>query len=197
MVTDGLHKVVHQLIPKTSKPEPSILINLGCENWEPKPGFGDCEDFNPAEKLYTNYNVDMFTGRPVSNLIIHNLNHEPWPFETRYADVMLAIDVIEHLENPWLFLRECKRILKPGGVLILTTPNILSPITMTLWPYFNWFGPLEWDKSEHVNPMPVYEFRCISNNLQFPIVKEFYHPPEGMILIGFVFRKLEDEEVKL
>lgn len=38
-------------------------------------------------------------------------------------DVVIAAEVIEHLENPRQVAREWFRILKPGGVLVLSTPN--------------------------------------------------------------------------
>ena len=41
-------------------------------------------------------------------------------------DVVAAVDVIEHLEDPVAFIRECRRVLKPGGVLYLMTPDIES-----------------------------------------------------------------------
>jgi len=192
VVTEGLHRVVHKLIPP--KKEKGILINLGCENWMPAPGFEDCEDFNPDEKNYEIINVDLFPGRPVPNLIIHNLNNLPWPFNDRYADVILSVELIEHLENPWDHFRECRRILKPNGVLILTTPNILAPATMKLWPYFNWFGPEEWEKGEHINPMPIFEFRHIAKKLNFPIVRELYHPPESLINLVLVFKKPQNQD---
>jgi len=40
------------------------------------------------------------------------------PFE-----VVLAGEIIEHLENPGLFLRACRPLIAPGGVLIITTIN--------------------------------------------------------------------------
>lgn len=41
-------------------------------------------------------------------------------------DVIFAGDLIEHLSNPGLFLERCKNLLKPGGSLILTTPNCFN-----------------------------------------------------------------------
>lgn len=46
------------------------------------------------------------------------------PFPDKCFDVILLVEVIEHLENPRHFFREVKRLLKKRGVLILTTPNI-------------------------------------------------------------------------
>ena len=49
------------------------------------------------------------------------------PIKSNSADTIIASEVIEHLTNPFLFLSECKRIIKPEvGTIILTTPNALS-----------------------------------------------------------------------
>ena len=45
------------------------------------------------------------------------------PFEDGYADVVIARHVIEHVVDTVGFLTECGRILKPGGTLLLATPN--------------------------------------------------------------------------
>jgi SAM-dependent methyltransferase len=41
-------------------------------------------------------------------------------------DLVLSVEGIEHLENPHAFLRDIHRVLRPGGLLVLTTPNTLS-----------------------------------------------------------------------
>ena len=41
-------------------------------------------------------------------------------------DAMISIEGIEHLENPSLFVRECARVVKPGGLVFLSTPNVDS-----------------------------------------------------------------------
>ncbi|HXZ19212.1 MAG TPA: glycosyltransferase, partial [Candidatus Acidoferrales bacterium] len=48
------------------------------------------------------------------------------PFPSGRFDWVLAIEVIEHLPRPDLFLREIHRVLRPGGRLLLTTPNRLQ-----------------------------------------------------------------------
>lgn len=50
---------------------------------------------------------------------------DPFPFVDRAFDVVVSLEGIEHFENQTAFLRECARVLRPGGRLLLTTPNIL------------------------------------------------------------------------
>jgi len=54
-----------------------------------------------------------------------NLN-ESLPWKEQSFDAVFSTEGIEHLENHFSFLREMCRILKPGGILLLTTPNITA-----------------------------------------------------------------------
>jgi 2-polyprenyl-3-methyl-5-hydroxy-6-metoxy-1,4-benzoquinol methylase len=51
---------------------------------------------------------------------------EGLPFPDESFDCAVCIEAIEHLRDRYAFLAECARVLKPGGTLVLTTPNILN-----------------------------------------------------------------------
>ena len=46
-------------------------------------------------------------------------------FPSGWFDVVVAFEIIEHLENPEAFVAELRRVLPPAGVLLLSTPNRL------------------------------------------------------------------------
>jgi SAM-dependent methyltransferase len=48
------------------------------------------------------------------------------PFRDGAFDVVLSMEGIEHFEHQAGFVRECARVLRPGGWLLLTTPNVLT-----------------------------------------------------------------------
>lgn len=54
-----------------------------------------------------------------------NIENYHFPYQDNFFDVVLFCEVIEHLaSDPLNALLEIKRILKPNGILILTTPNV-------------------------------------------------------------------------
>lgn len=53
-----------------------------------------------------------------------------WPFEDQCADIVLARYVLEHVEQPEVFLAETVRVLRPGGRFLFLTPNRLHPAAL-------------------------------------------------------------------
>jgi 2-polyprenyl-3-methyl-5-hydroxy-6-metoxy-1,4-benzoquinol methylase len=48
------------------------------------------------------------------------------PFDANSFDLVLHSDTLEHVENPVHALAECRRVLRPGGILALTVPTIVG-----------------------------------------------------------------------
>lgn len=79
------------------------------------------------------------------------------PFKKSYFDKVVSIEVIEHLEKSSNFIQELNRILKSGGELIITTPNIhniKSKIQFFFKSEFHWFQEKEFGRkgSGHIHP---------------------------------------------
>jgi SAM-dependent methyltransferase len=50
-----------------------------------------------------------------------------WPHDDGMYDLVIACEILEHLPNdPMALFAEANRVLKPGGQILLTTPNIAS-----------------------------------------------------------------------
>lgn len=100
------------------------------------------------------------------------------PYKDQNFDCVTCVEGIEHLENPHLLIREIGRVLKPGGSVLITTPNIMnikSRLYFLLRSYFNNFRyfPQPSNQREllglHVNPIPFGELRYILNRYGFRI----------------------------
>lgn len=52
--------------------------------------------------------------------------NQPLPFRDQVFNVVTALDIIEHIVETHLFVRELYRVIAPGGYLILDTPNLAS-----------------------------------------------------------------------
>ncbi len=67
---------------------------------------------------------------PSVSLNIVNLNSTNWVDKLNASvDAILAVEIIEHLENPSTFLKQCTAALRPNGDMFLTTPNLVSIAT--------------------------------------------------------------------
>ena len=55
------------------------------------------------------------------------------PFTTVSFDAVVAASVLEYVRSPADVLRECARVLRPGGVMLCTVPNLAHPMRWLEW----------------------------------------------------------------
>lgn len=88
-------------------------------------------------------------------------------------DLVLGIEVIEHVENPWEYLRSLKRLTKYRGWIIVSTPNITSWYSRVQFFFFGRFHQFgDGDRHYgHINPIAADELRYIVEKCNMKIVK--------------------------
>lgn len=70
--------------------------------------------------------LSLSRGRGLKRLCQINMSDFSLPFKSSSFDLVLALDVIEHIEDDVRALAECQRILKKGGLLVVTVPAFLA-----------------------------------------------------------------------
>jgi SAM-dependent methyltransferase len=113
-------------------------------------------------------------------------------------DYVLCLEVIEHLEAPFSFIREINRILKPGGILIISTPNILNLssrlryLTEGAFDYFRQApldqlrNPQENRLNLHIFPHRYHDLEYILGANGFRVTRIFTSVYEHSILLIFL-----------
>ena len=64
--------------------------------------------------------------RETANVPVYCMPLEAAGLEAHFYDAIILNHVLEHLHRPHDLLRECGRLVKPGGVIVLVTPNSAS-----------------------------------------------------------------------
>ncbi|MBJ6981693.1 methyltransferase domain-containing protein [Luteimonas sp. MC1572] len=90
-------------------------------------------------------------------------------------DAIVALEPVEHLENPRHLLRGCRELLRPGGILVLSTPNLANPVSQASFLRqgdFQWFAEADYREQGHIAPVAPSVLRRCFDELGFAQVHE-------------------------
>ena len=103
---------------------------------------GDVADIGAGEGRFRDVAADLCSSfvavdvvrhhglAPVVRFVRADLDREAIPLPDASADAVVAIETIEHLENPRALVRELARVVRRGGWVAVTTPNQLSLLSL-------------------------------------------------------------------
>jgi SAM-dependent methyltransferase len=102
-----------------------------------------------------------------------------FPIGDASFDFVSCIEGIEHLQDQFHFVRECRRILRPGGHLVLSTPNILNLASRFKFVFSGFFSLVPRPINEfslipvfdHINPLTYYQLRYMLHSQGFEIIR--------------------------
>ncbi len=70
--------------------------------------------------------LEQIRARGVGDVRLHDLASGPLPYEDCSFRAVFAGEILEHLVDTAGFLADIRRVLEPGGVVVITTPNLAS-----------------------------------------------------------------------
>lgn len=132
---------------------------------------------------------------PGQSVDIVDLNKQALPYEDNFFDLITCTEVIEHLEHYRETLREIFRVLKSGGLLVLSTPNILnikSRLRFFYFGFWNLFGPLhvrdsrKYSTGGHINPVSYFYLAHALSEMGFDKINVSIDKKQTTSMIGFI-----------
>lgn len=101
---------LYQAIKQKSHYAYGLLLDVGCGR-------------KPYQNVFKGVRKYIGLDLPLNNKADVYGNGMYLPFKDRVFDTVLCNQVLEHVPEPFLLMKEIARVLKPGGFLILTTPQ--------------------------------------------------------------------------
>lgn len=158
--SEPIYNMVRRII-QTYHRGRGILLDVGC-------GTGQLwSAVHESIDRYEGVDVVRHAGFPAQQILhVLNLDSVRTPLPDGYADIVAAVETIEHLENPRALMRELVRLCRPGGLVIVTTPNqlsLLSKLTLLLKNQFNAFT--ETNYPAHITALLEIDLRRIASEV--------------------------------
>ena len=166
---------IHALVERVvGKQRYGSVVDIGCGSSAISRRLRDRFDH------YTGCDVVAYDGFPKESWATFakiDLNQPPYAVDEASADLVMSIEVIEHVENPRALMRELARIVKPGGRVIVTTPNqlsLLSKLSLVAKNEFTAFQEGEGLYPAHITALVETDLRRIATECDLEEIAVYY-----------------------
>jgi 2-polyprenyl-3-methyl-5-hydroxy-6-metoxy-1,4-benzoquinol methylase len=132
--TDAIDMI--QASPEARFPEDGQLIDVGCGTGNGLLIFHERFGVSGVGVDVSNGMLDIARAKMEGRNLpieVHQIDGESLPFDDSTFDAGISFEVLEHTPNPARLLSELARVVKPGGTVVVSTPN-------TLWEPVHWFA---------------------------------------------------------
>lgn len=118
--TETRYERIIELVKINCSPNNKLIVDLGAGN-------------NPVSQyIPNNISITLDFDLTLNPDIVCNLN-SGIPLQNNVCDIVIATEVIEHIYYSKQLFDEISRVLKPGGYIVLSTPNACSLLYRILW----------------------------------------------------------------
>jgi methionine biosynthesis protein MetW len=110
---------IESLLP----PNISSVLEIGCSEGNTLLWLRDDKSIKTCRGIEILPDVAARAREKGLDVMVADIEHDAIPFADQY-DLVLCLDVLEHLRDPWNALRMIRESIKPGGFLIASIPNV-------------------------------------------------------------------------
>ena len=122
--------------------------------------------FNFEEALGIDASKDLIETNSDKKIELRVADAENMPFEDNHFDLVISCAVIEHVNNPDKMIKECLRVTKKNGILIITSPNPIHNKIAEKIKYFT--------KGEHIEPLSLKKIKELLRSNSFEVFLDKY-----------------------
>lgn len=166
---------ISKLIPRGVK-----ILDLGC-------GYEGEFLVSIEKNISLGFGVDLSVNRNLNPSLpkiklIQGRVDEKLPFKNDSFDLVTALAIIEHVDNPEKMLKEVMRVLKPDGLALLTTPPLISKPILD---FMAWLGIISKEEiSDHKRYYTKRSFLKAMKTIGFKEVSIKYFGIMGLNIVG-------------
>jgi SAM-dependent methyltransferase len=174
----GLHEHVVERLIKITPQRDARILDVGC-------GTGALLVRLRTLGYKNLYGIDIDPPESQSGIefIACDLDRFNDPIEAGTVDLAVAVEIIEHIENIGGLLQGLSRLLRPNGLILLTTPNVHSveaKIRYLLTGSLKQFDAI--GDPTHVTPIFKFPFERVLRRHGFFVIDSWGFPVDGSSL---------------